>query len=78
MLDGEPMYDSPFQFRIGTGWDNDPSVITVVGDSIRSGQTGELSSFIINICNAGIGLLQVRFDGPSEVTLNACDVIYSF
>ncbi|CAG9538291.1 unnamed protein product [Cercopithifilaria johnstoni] len=72
-LDDAPMHDSPFRFRIGTGWDNDPSVITVVGDGIRGGQTGELSSFIINTCNAGIGLLQIRFDGPSEVTLNACD-----
>ncbi|KAL3998459.1 Filamin/ABP280 repeat family protein [Acanthocheilonema viteae] len=71
-LDGTPMYDSPFRFRIGTGWNNDPSVITVAGDGIHGGQTGELSSFIINTCNAGMGLLQVWFDGPSEVTLNAC------
>lgn len=72
------MRDSPFRFRIGTFWDNDPSVITAVGDGIQGGQSGEISSFIINTCNAGMGLLQIRFDGPSEVTLNASDVSYPF
>uniref|UniRef100_A0A0R3RZ00 Filamin-A n=1 Tax=Elaeophora elaphi TaxID=1147741 RepID=A0A0R3RZ00_9BILA len=77
-LDGIPMRDSPFRFRIGTDWDNDPSVIKVVGNGIRGGQTGELSSFIINTCNAGMGLLQIRIDGPSEVSMNASDVGHLF
>uniref|UniRef100_A0AAF5PZP8 Calponin-homology (CH) domain-containing protein n=1 Tax=Wuchereria bancrofti TaxID=6293 RepID=A0AAF5PZP8_WUCBA len=73
-LDGAPMHDSPFCFRIGTNGDNDPSIITVTGDGIHGGQTGQICTFIINTCNAGTGLLYILISGPSKVTMNACEV----
>lgn len=78
MLDGAPMRDSPFRFRIGTSRDSDPAIITVTGDGIRGGQTGQLSKFIIDTCDAGIGILQIRISGPSKVTMNASEVSCSF
>uniref|UniRef100_A0A1I7VY84 Filamin/ABP280 repeat family protein n=1 Tax=Loa loa TaxID=7209 RepID=A0A1I7VY84_LOALO len=71
-LDGAPMHGSPFHFRIGTNGNSDPSIITVTGDGIRGGQTGQISKFIISTCNAGTGLLQIQINGPSKVTMNAC------
>ncbi|VDK75536.1 unnamed protein product [Onchocerca ochengi] len=71
------MHESPFRFRIGTSQDRDPSVITVIGDGIHSGQTGQTSEFIISTYNAGMGFLQIRIDGPSKVALNACEMDYS-
>uniref|UniRef100_A0A915PPA4 Calponin-homology (CH) domain-containing protein n=1 Tax=Setaria digitata TaxID=48799 RepID=A0A915PPA4_9BILA len=75
-LDGVPIYNSPFCFRIGTSLDNDPSVITVFGHGIYSGETGQNSEFMINTCNAGTGFLQIWVDGPSKVTLNAYEIRY--
>ncbi|VDP16853.1 unnamed protein product [Onchocerca flexuosa] len=75
-LDGIPIHESPFRFRIGTSQGSDPSIITVIGDGIHSGQTGQTSEFVINTYDAGMGFLQIRIDGPSKVTLNACEVCF--
>uniref|UniRef100_A0A915Q2T4 Calponin-homology (CH) domain-containing protein n=1 Tax=Setaria digitata TaxID=48799 RepID=A0A915Q2T4_9BILA len=68
-LDGAPMRDSPFRLRVGTNEDSDPTAITVSGDGIHGGQTGQKCEFIINTCNAGTGLLQIQVDGPSKLDL---------
>ncbi|VDN01002.1 unnamed protein product [Thelazia callipaeda] len=73
-LDGAPMRDSPFRLRIGTNDGNDPTAITVNGDGIHGGQTGQRCEFIINTCNAGKGLLEIQVDGPSKVTLDAYEM----
>ncbi|MFH4982885.1 hypothetical protein AB6A40_009594 [Gnathostoma spinigerum] len=70
-LDGAPMRDSPFRIRVGHAEENDPTAITVVGDGIHGGQTGQKCEFLVNTMNAGSGLLQVIIDGPSKVTLDA-------
>ncbi|VDO25310.1 unnamed protein product [Brugia timori] len=70
------MHDSPFCFRIGTNGDNDPSIITVTGDGIHGGQTGQICTFIINTYNAGAGLLHILISGPSKVTMNACYKVF--
>lgn len=68
------MRDSPFRLRIGKKEENDPTAISVSGDGLHSGETGQKCEFIINTCNAGSGLLQVQIDGPSKVTLDAYEV----
>ncbi|KAM3726784.1 Filamin-A [Dirofilaria immitis] len=73
-LDGAPMRDSPFRLHVGTSEDSDPTAITVSGDGIHGGQTGQKCEFIINTCNAGTGILQVQIDGPSKVTLDAYEL----
>uniref|UniRef100_F1KPN0 Filamin-A n=1 Tax=Ascaris suum TaxID=6253 RepID=F1KPN0_ASCSU len=73
-LDGAPMRDSPFRLRIGKKEENDPTAISVSGDGLHSGETGQKCEFIINTCNAGSGLLQVQIDGPSKVTLDAYEL----
>lgn len=74
-LDGAPMRDSPFLLRIGGRDDSDPTAITVSGEGIHNGQTGQKCEFIINTCNAGAGQLFVQMDGPSKATLDAYEVI---
>uniref|UniRef100_A0A183UQL7 Filamin-A n=1 Tax=Toxocara canis TaxID=6265 RepID=A0A183UQL7_TOXCA len=73
-LDGAPMRDSPFRLRIGRKEESDPTAISVSGDGLHVGQTGQKCEFIINTCNAGSGLLQVQIDGPSKVTLDAYEL----
>ncbi|VDK52628.1 unnamed protein product [Anisakis simplex] len=73
-LDGAPMRDSPFRLRIGQKEESDPTAISVSGDGLRRGQTGQKCEFIVNTCNAGSGLLQIQIDGPSKVTLDAYEL----
>ncbi|KAM3720424.1 Filamin-A [Dirofilaria immitis] len=77
-LDDIPMYGTPFHFRIGASQNNDPSLIAVIGEGIRSGQTGQNSEFIITTCNVEKGFLQIQIDGPSKVIPNSCEVSQSF
>ncbi|MCP9257858.1 FiLamiN (Actin binding protein) [Dirofilaria immitis] len=73
-LDDIPMYGTPFHFRIGASQNSDPSLIAVIGEGIRSGQTGQNSEFIITTCNVEKGFLQIQIDGPSKVILNSCEI----
>lgn len=74
MLDGASMINSPFPFRIGTNANCDPSLVKVIGNCIPGGRAGRLSKFMINTCDAGVGVLDVQISGPSKSVLNACDV----
>ncbi|CDW56754.1 filamin C [Trichuris trichiura] len=73
-LDGIHMKDSPFRFRAGPKGEVDPIGITVCGEGLRGGETGQKCEFIVNTCHVGPGNLQVQLDGPSKATLNAYDV----
>ncbi|KHJ41417.1 Filamin/ABP280 repeat protein [Trichuris suis] len=73
-LDGIHMKDSPFRFRAGPKGEVDPIGITVCGEGLRGGETGQKCEFIVNTCHVGPGNLQIQLDGPSKATLNAYDV----
>ncbi|VDK69649.1 unnamed protein product, partial [Gongylonema pulchrum] len=71
-LNGLPIRNSPFGLRIRA--DCDPTAVIVSGAGIRNGHTGRECEFMVNTKDAGSGLLQIQVDGPSKVTLDACEV----
>ncbi|KAK6040219.1 Filamin/ABP280 repeat protein [Cooperia oncophora] len=73
-LDGAPMRDSPFRLRVGGRDQCDPTAISVTGDGIKRGATGQKCEFIVVTSNAGAGTLTVQLDGPSKATLNAYEL----
>ncbi|KAK5984344.1 Filamin-A, partial [Trichostrongylus colubriformis] len=73
-LDGAPMRDSPFRLRVGGRDQCDPTAISVTGDGIKKGSTGQKCEFIVVTSNAGAGTLTVQLDGPSKATLNAYEL----
>ncbi|VDM63201.1 unnamed protein product [Angiostrongylus costaricensis] len=73
-LDGAPMRDSPFRLRVGGRDECDPTAISVVGDGIKRGVTGQKCEFIVRTANAGAGILNVQLDGPSKATLDAYEL----
>ncbi|KHJ89539.1 Filamin/ABP280 repeat protein [Oesophagostomum dentatum] len=73
-LDGAPMRDSPFRLRVGGQDQSDPTAISVSGDGIKKGNTGQKCEFIITTANAGAGSLNIQLDGPSKATLDAYEL----
>ncbi|EYB84221.1 hypothetical protein Y032_0321g2424 [Ancylostoma ceylanicum] len=73
-LDGAPMRDSPFRLRVGGRDQCDPTAISVTGDGIKKGTTGQKCEFIVVTANAGAGILNIQLDGPSKATLDAYEV----
>ncbi|XGW29369.1 hypothetical protein V3C99_008859 [Haemonchus contortus] len=73
-LDGAPMRDSPFRLRVGGRDQCDPTAISVTGDGIKKGSTGQKCEFIVITSNAGAGTLTVQLDGPSKATLDAYEL----
>ncbi|KAK6750425.1 hypothetical protein RB195_002418 [Necator americanus] len=73
-LDGAPMRDSPFRLRVGGRDQCDPTALSVTGDGIRRGTTGQKCEFVVSTANAGAGVLNVQLDGPSKATLDAYEL----
>ncbi|KIH68519.1 Filamin/ABP280 repeat protein [Ancylostoma duodenale] len=73
-LDGAPMRDSPFRLRVGGRDQCDPTAISVTGDGIKKGTTGQKCEFIVVTANAGAGILNIQLDGPSKATLDAYEL----
>lgn len=72
-FNGVHMPGSPFRIKVGKD-DADPAAVHADGPGLHEGKTGQKMDFIIDICNAGAGLLTVTMDGPSKAAMDCTEV----
>ena len=67
------MPGSPLPMLVGT-LGADPALVVMEGKGLKAGLAGSLSKFCVGTVKAGVGVLNVKIEGPTRVPISVGDL----